>query len=73
MTFKEYLTMRQVRDNIQGDFTKDARNDAKLPDVTTWPELKRHLLLRNACKGAIEAARLVWQAYRVKLRQAANA
>lgn len=47
MTFKEYLAKPQARNNIQGDFVTDARPDAKLPDVTTWAELKRHQLARR--------------------------
>lgn len=68
MTFKEYLTTRQPRDNIQGDFVRDAKSDSTMPAVTTWAELKRHLLRRNACGGALEAAKLVWSAYQAKLR-----
>lgn len=69
MTFKEYLTTRQTRDNIQGDFVRDAKSDSTMPDVTTGAELKRHLLRRNACDGALEAAKLVWSAYQAKLRR----
>lgn len=73
MTFNEYIITRQARDNIQGDFVRDAKSDATLPDVTTWAELKRHLLRRNACDGALEAAKLVWSAYQAKLRRTAQA
>jgi uncharacterized protein YozE (UPF0346 family) len=69
MTFKEYLVTRQVNNNIQGDFVNDAKSDSKFPDVTTWPELNRYLLQRNAYFVAIEAARLVWSAYQAKLRR----
>ncbi|MFT4149541.1 MAG: hypothetical protein QM656_05030 [Paracoccaceae bacterium] len=69
MTFKEYLTRRQTRDNIQGDFVRDAKSDLTMPDVTTWAELKRHLLRRNACDGALEAVELVWSAYQARLRR----
>lgn len=72
MTFKEYLTTRQSRDNIQGDFVRDAKTDATLPDVTAWAELRRHLVQRNACDNAVEAAKLVWSAYRAKLRRDMN-
>jgi hypothetical protein len=73
MTFKEYLANRQVRDNIQGDFVKDARLDSRLPDVTTWAELKSYLVRSGAVPGAIEAAQLVWSAYQAKLRKIHNA
>ncbi|MFZ5751358.1 MAG: hypothetical protein ACOY5U_09845 [Pseudomonadota bacterium] len=66
MAFKDYLTMRWVHDDPQGDFIKDALSDPKLPDFATWPDLRRYLL-RAGRSHAIEAAQLVWAAYRAKL------
>lgn len=67
MTFKEYLAKRQARDNIQGDLVRDARSDAKFPDVATWVELKGYLLRRRG-SAPIEAARLVWAAYQASVK-----
>ncbi len=63
MTFKEYLAKRRVRDNIQGDFVKEARSDGQLPDVTTWAELRSYLEGLAVYHGALQAAYLVWTAY----------
>ncbi|GGG99820.1 hypothetical protein GCM10007420_14640 [Glycocaulis albus] len=71
MTFKEYIKQRQVRDNLAGDFTKDARADAKMPDVRTWSELRWYLergASRDARADVVSAARTVWQGYQAKLR-----
>ena len=73
MTFKEYLAKRQVRDNPQGDFVQDARSDDRLPDVTSWAELKGYLIRRGGDHKVIEAAQLVWAAYRAKLRRSQDA
>ncbi|MEQ9566823.1 MAG: YozE family protein [Pseudomonadales bacterium] len=68
MAFKDYLAKRRVGDNIQGDFVKDARADRNFPDAKTWAELKSYLRRRNACEGSLEAAQLVWSAYRAQVR-----
>ena len=68
MTFNEYLTTRQPRNNIQGDFVIDARRDRSFPEVSTWSELKSYLWFRSA-GHAIEAARLVWAGYRATVRR----
>lgn len=70
MTFKEYLSKRQARDNMQGDVVKDARSDSGMPDVESWDELKTYLEQKVADFAAIEAAQLVWSAYQTKLRKA---
>mgnify|MGYP001086543096 CR=1 FL=1 len=64
--FKAYLASRRVNDSLQGTFTRDALSDPNLPDPTAWPELKRYLM-RCGHSHAIEAAQLVWAAYRAKL------
>lgn len=71
MTFKEYLATRRVTDTLAGDFTTDARSDRRLPNVTTWPELRRYVEGRAGLATraeAVAAAYQVWQGYQVALR-----
>lgn len=69
MTFDEYLANRQARDNPQGDFVLDARGDARMADMKSWDQLRTYLFSRGACQEAIDAGKLVWRSYQLKLRQ----
>lgn len=70
MSFKTYVTNRRRGPNPQGDFVEHARRAADLPDVSSWEELRRYLLTRDACPGAIDLARSVWKSYRAVQRRA---
>ncbi|OXE35531.1 MAG: hypothetical protein CGW95_13285 [Phenylobacterium zucineum] len=72
MTFADYLAKRQARDNPQGDFVRDAREDARMADMHTWPQLQAYLYSKRACHEAIEAGRLVWRSYQ-QFRKSRNA
>ncbi len=71
LTFKEYLAKRRVKENIQGDFVKEARCDPQLPDVTSWAELKPYLERSGVYRSALQAASLVWTAYQAELKKKA--
>jgi hypothetical protein len=69
MTFKEYLSGRRVTNTPAGDFTRDARDDGRLPDVKSWSELSAYLdgaAPGNNREAVIAAAREVWQGYQRK-------
>lgn len=68
MSFREYIATRQARANPQGDFVRDARADGKLPDAESWQELRSYLSSQRAIPEAVDAARLVWQAYQARRR-----
>lgn len=68
MTFKEYIAKRQARENPQGDFVRDCRDDRNMPDVQSWDELRSYLSRLRACPEAVEAGRLVWQSYQQRLK-----
>ena len=73
MTFKEYLSTRRVTDTPQGDFTSDARSDKRMPDVASWQDLRSYLhrtVGDDMIDDVLESARLVWAAYRAKVRNA---
>jgi hypothetical protein len=66
MTFKEYVRSRRVTDTAAGDFTKDASKDGRLPDASSWSELKTYLKRRapgGLHRDVLAAARQVWQGY----------
>lgn len=73
MSFKEYVAKRRVTNTPMGDFVGDAKGDAGLQDVRTWPDLETHLHLRGACAGATEAGRAVWRGYCAAQRRAEKA
>lgn len=73
MTFKEYIAVRQARDNPQGDFVEDARRDKRMPDVSSWADLRSYLERRGVDDAVLEAAHLVWAAYRARVRSGAFA
>ncbi len=76
MTFKEYLATRRITGTPAGNFTEDARRDQRLPEVTTWAELRRHVE-RKAGIGVrdrvVEAAHQVWRGYQLALRKSESA
>jgi len=69
MTFREYIAKRQARENPQGDFVRDARDDARMPDVTSWSQLHAYLRSIRACPEAVDAGRLVWRSYQQALKK----
>lgn len=73
MSFKAYIERRRVTDTPAGDFTKDAKADSRMPDATSWAELKSYLYSRGASDLVVEAARPVWAAYAATRRKVANA
>jgi hypothetical protein len=73
MTFKEYIKTRRVTYNPRGEFIKDARADLDMPDnFACWRELEGYLQRRDACEGAIKAAKIVWRQYRKYLSDNVN-
>lgn len=72
MSFIRYIQERRITDTPSGDFTKDARADSRMPDVKSWPELRRYLERSGAIPAAIEAGHRVWNAYRAKVRDEAE-
>lgn len=68
MSFIRYLKERRITDTPAGDFTKDARDDSGMPDVQSWPELRRYLERSGAIPAAIQSGHRVWAAYRAKMR-----
>lgn len=72
MTFKDYLASRRITDTPQGDFTRDARSDKRLPDTATWSELRNYIQKSTSddmVEAVTDAARAVWKAYRTKVRK----
>ena len=71
MTFTEYLMKQKITDNPRGDFIEDfqyevgrhQRKKENFPNLTTWDDLQEYLKRNNACDGALEAAKEVWQEY----------
>lgn len=53
VSFKRWLLSQRSRNDIIGDFAKDAHGDAGLP--TTPLSIKRYLIQTGACAGALEA------------------
>ncbi len=72
MCFKTYVTNRRRGPNPQGDFVEHARRADDLTEISNWEELRRYLLERDACPGAIESARSVWKSYRAVQRRASR-
>lgn len=72
LTFKDYLGKRRVTGDPAGDFTKDARADAGMNQVESWPQLQAYLMRQHAARGAIVAAKKVWQGYQTARRKARN-
>ncbi|SRR6266566_5132965 len=69
MSFRAYVQKRRITDTPAGDFVDDARYDKTLPDAATWEKLKSYLRCRNACPGAIKAAKQVWRGYEASQRR----
>lgn len=64
-SFAEFLASAAITDDPSGDFIKDARDDLRMQTVSDWTELRRYLW-RKGAGHAVEAARVVWDAYAVK-------
>ena len=72
MTFKEYLAARRITDTPAGDFTADARSDARMPEIADWRQLREYLECRAPIahqNDVIEAARQVWGGYQAQIRR----
>jgi hypothetical protein len=65
MTFRDYIntTTGYVKPSVQQTFLNDARNDANLPDVASWEQLRDYLVSRNAGREAFTGAKKVWDNY----------
>ena len=69
--FATYIRKHAGTPDAAGDFIKDAREDLRLPDPTRatfptsggWDEVKEYLTDRNACDGAIKAARVLYERF----------
>jgi hypothetical protein len=65
--FRDYIKARLVvdpEDNPTGDLVRELLDDSAFPTVTTYPELKMHLLARGACPEAQVQAAILWRQYR---------
>lgn len=69
MSFKEYIRHRRVTDTPAGDFTKDARDDQRLPDINTWDELRTYVRLKRGDDLVVRAAQDVWKGYQAHLKR----
>lgn len=64
MNFREYVLSRRAADNIRGDFINDAKADRKFPEAAaTWGDVETYLLVRGACREAVQAGRKLWNEY----------
>jgi len=73
VTFKQYIFAVRTGPNARGDFIRDARDDAKMPDdFESADQLVSYLRRQHfACAGAIEGARAAWRTFRAAKRRAA--
>jgi len=68
MSFKDWIATARITDDPEGDFVEDMRSDIRnaktSADFSDIAHLRRYLLLRGACQGAMEAVPGVWRRYR---------
>lgn len=69
MSFKEYIRHRRVTETPAGDFTKDARDDQRLPDINTWEELRSYVSFNRGDDKVVRAAKEVWKGYQAHLKR----
>lgn len=62
-TFSQYLSDWPMTDSPKSDFVRDAGNDRRLAEPTSWPELEAYLFSRAADRPQIKAAKAVWRGY----------
>ena len=62
-TFSQYLSDWPMTDSPKSDFVRDAGNDRRLAESTSWPELEAYLFSRAADRPQIKAAKVVWRGY----------
>lgn len=62
-SFDAFIRERKITDDPVGDFVGDARQDAKMPSVKQWSELRRYLENRHVSEDVINAARRAWHEY----------
>lgn len=65
-SFRAYVKARPATDDIRDDFAQDFRGE-DAPVIRSGIALIGYLRERNACPEAIEAAKLVWREYELKL------
>jgi uncharacterized protein YozE (UPF0346 family) len=64
-SFNEWVMQARVTNDPAGDLIDDMRADQKLPSIFhSIGELRRYLILKNACRGALVAVPVVWRRYR---------
>ena len=63
LSFRDYIKNRKASDTPAGDFVRDAKEDRKLPNATSWSQLESYLVTRGAIYDARKAARTVWSGY----------
>ncbi len=75
MTFKQFLDTRQISDTLTGAFIQRTRNDVRLPELTTWREMRGYLCHRYRVRRTssqsqlVEVARQVWRYYQRELQK----
>jgi hypothetical protein len=67
-TFNEWIMQAKVTDNPVGDFIDDTQMLIRVgrpppPVITSEEQLKRFLLVRNACPQAMDTIPAVWRRY----------
>ena len=68
MSFTEWLRRKKDERTPVGSFADDWTTDPDRPRATSLDVIVAYLAGRNACQGAIRAARLAWSEYRVTLK-----
>jgi hypothetical protein len=64
LSFRDYIQNRsRVTNTPAGEFIRDAKQDARLPDVETWDQLKMYLVSKGAIPAVVDAARIVWRSF----------
>lgn len=63
--FKAFLSRARITDGAQGDLIADMKRARDLPnDFSESDQLRRYILDRRACDGAVDAVAGVWRRYR---------
>jgi hypothetical protein len=68
LSMRRWLAVRRVTDDAAGDLIADLKRDMRsnpdeFPRLLTIRTMRAHLLSRDACIGALEAAPTVWRRY----------
>jgi hypothetical protein len=70
MTFRDYLSSRRILDNAAGQFTRQLRDDPRMEDIESWPQLRAYIYRKAHAakvKDMLDAADPVWKGYRAFL------